>query len=62
MSLNEYIKGKANPVTVRGGPYGCEMLRLPHFLDSQLTGCSEVVSLMLWLPFTHRKIGGLFGK
>jgi hypothetical protein len=25
-------KGKAIPVTSRGGPWGCETLRLPHFL------------------------------
>jgi hypothetical protein len=25
-------KGKAIPVTGRGGPQGCETLRLPHFL------------------------------
>jgi hypothetical protein len=25
------------PVTSRGGPLGCETLRLPHFLDSRLT-------------------------
>jgi hypothetical protein len=26
-------KGKAIPVTDRGGPQGCETSRLPHFLD-----------------------------
>jgi hypothetical protein len=35
-----------------------EILRLPHFLDKQLTDCSEDVSLMHWLPFTSRKIPG----
>jgi hypothetical protein len=25
-------KGEAFPVTGRGGPYGCETSRLPHFL------------------------------
>jgi hypothetical protein len=39
-------KGKAIPVTGCGGPYGCETLRLPHFLDNQLTDGGEVVSLM----------------
>jgi hypothetical protein len=37
-SLKFYIihsKGKAIPVTGRGGPYGCETSRLPHFLDSR---------------------------
>jgi hypothetical protein len=26
-------KGKAILLTGRGGPYGCETLKLPHFLD-----------------------------
>jgi hypothetical protein len=26
-------KSKAVPVTGRGGPWGCEMLRMPHCLD-----------------------------
>jgi hypothetical protein len=30
-----YIKHKAIPVTGREGPYGCETLRLPHFLHRQ---------------------------
>jgi hypothetical protein len=37
-------KGKAIPVTRRGGPYGCETSRLPHFLDNRLTESGEVVS------------------
>jgi hypothetical protein len=28
-------KGKDNPVTVHGGPQGCERLRLPHYLDKR---------------------------
>jgi hypothetical protein len=48
-------KGKAIPVTGRGGPYGCETSRLPHFLDSRLTDGGEVVSLTRQSPFTHRK-------
>jgi hypothetical protein len=51
-------KSKAIPVTGRGGPYGCEMSRLPHFLDSRLTDGGEVVTLTHWLPFTCRKIPG----
>jgi hypothetical protein len=39
-------KGKAIPVTGRGGPQGCEMSSLPHFLESRLTDGGEVVSLM----------------
>jgi hypothetical protein len=30
-------KVKAIPVTDRGGLYGCETSRLPHFLDTRLT-------------------------
>jgi hypothetical protein len=30
-------KGKAIPVTGRGGPRGCETSKLPHFLDNRLT-------------------------
>jgi hypothetical protein len=36
---------KAIRVTSRGGPYGCETSRLPHFLDNRLTDGAEVVSL-----------------
>jgi hypothetical protein len=38
-------KGKAIPVTGRGGPYGCEMLRFSYFLDNRLTDGDTVVSL-----------------
>jgi hypothetical protein len=41
-------KGKAIPVTGRGGPKGCEASRIPHFLDNRVTDGGEVVSL------THR--------
>jgi hypothetical protein len=51
-------KGKANPLTSRGGPEGCEWSRLPHFLDNRLTDGSEVVSLKRRLPFTAKKIPG----
>jgi hypothetical protein len=30
-------EAKAIPVTGRGGPYGYETSRLPHFLDNRLT-------------------------
>jgi hypothetical protein len=57
--LNIYAEVKlAIPVTDRGGPWGCETSRFPHFLDSQLTDGGEVVSLMRWPPFTPRKISG----
>jgi hypothetical protein len=35
-------------VTGRGGPYSCEMSRLPHFPVSWLTDGGKVVSLMRW--------------
>jgi hypothetical protein len=41
-------QGKAIPVTGRGGPQGCETLRLPHFLHNRLTDGGEVLSLMHW--------------
>jgi hypothetical protein len=44
--------GKAIPVTGHGGPYGCETLRVPHYLDNRLTDGGEVVSLMRRPPFT----------
>jgi hypothetical protein len=47
--------GKATPVTGRGGPYGCETSRLPHFLDSRLTDGCEVVSLTRRPPFTPQE-------
>jgi hypothetical protein len=49
-------KGKGTRITGHGGPKGCESSRLPHFLDSQLTDGSEVVSLKRWLTFIPRKI------
>jgi hypothetical protein len=51
-------KSKGTPVTGRGGPWGCEMLRLPHFLDNRLTYGGETVSLTRRPPFTLRKIPG----
>jgi hypothetical protein len=41
------IKFKAKlsiPVTGRGGLLGCEMLRIPHCIDSRLTIGGEVVN------------------
>jgi hypothetical protein len=49
-------KGKAIPVRGRGGPQGCETLRLPHFIENQLTDGGEVVSLTRLLHFTPGKI------
>jgi hypothetical protein len=49
---NMLRKSKVILVTGHGGPLGCETLRLPHFLDSQLTDAGEVVSITHQLPFT----------
>jgi hypothetical protein len=43
-------RGKAIPVTDRGGPYSCEKSRLPSFLDNRLIDGGEFVSL------THRPL------
>jgi hypothetical protein len=48
-------KGKAIPVTGRGGPHDCETSRLPHFLDNRLTEGGEVVSLMRRPAFTPQE-------
>jgi hypothetical protein len=45
------LKGKATPVTGRGGPYGCETSRLPHFLDIWLTDEGEVI-FTRWPPLS----------
>jgi hypothetical protein len=37
-------ESKAIPVASCGGPWGFETLRIPHFLDNQLTDGSEVNS------------------
>jgi hypothetical protein len=46
------------PVTGREGPCGCEMSRLPHFLDNRLTDGGESVSLRRRPSFTPKKIPG----
>jgi hypothetical protein len=59
-SLNKlgiYIYIKADPGTVRGGPWGCETPRLPHFLDDRLIDGGKV-SLTRRPPLTPRKIPG----
>jgi hypothetical protein len=46
------FEGKAISVTGRGGPYGCETSRLPHFPDNRLIDGGEVVSLTRRSLFT----------
>jgi hypothetical protein len=48
-------KVKAIPLTGRGDPYGCETLRLPHFLDNRFTDDGEIVSLTRLPPFTPQE-------
>jgi hypothetical protein len=48
-------KGKATPVRGHGGPYGCETLRVPQYLDNRLTDDGKVVSLTRRLPFTPQE-------
>jgi hypothetical protein len=46
MHIHIYIyiyKGKVFPSTGLGSPYGCERLRIPHFLDNRLTDGGKVV-------------------
>jgi hypothetical protein len=52
------LKGKAIPVTGRGGPYGCEPSRIPRFLDNRLTDGGKVVNLKRRPPFTPWKVPG----
>jgi hypothetical protein len=42
-------------VTGRGGPWGSETSRTPHFLDSRLTDGSEDVSLTRRSAFTPQE-------
>jgi hypothetical protein len=51
-------KGKAIPVTGRGGPQVCDTSKLPHFLDNRLIDGGEFVSLTRRPPFNPRKIPG----
>jgi hypothetical protein len=56
-TLNGIKKVEAIPVTGRGGPQSCETLRLPHFLDNQLTDDGEN-RVTRRPPFNPRKIPG----
>jgi hypothetical protein len=48
-------KSKAVPVTGHGGLYGCEMLRIPHCIDSWLMHGGKVVSPTHRPHFTPQK-------
>jgi hypothetical protein len=43
------------PVPDHGGPKGCEMLRVPQYLDNRLTDGGKVVSLTRRPPFTSQE-------
>jgi hypothetical protein len=49
-------KSKVIPITGFGGVQVCEMSRIPHFLDSEITDGGEVVSLTRQPCFNPRKI------
>jgi hypothetical protein len=49
-------KSKVIPVTGHGGLKGCQMLRIPYFLDKRLRDGGKGVSLTLGLHLTPRKI------
>jgi hypothetical protein len=42
------VKHKPLPVTGRGDPWGCEMLRIPKCLENRLTDGGGVVSPTHW--------------
>jgi hypothetical protein len=46
---------RAIPITGRGGPWGCEALRVPHYLDNRLTDGGKVGSIMCRPPFTPQE-------
>jgi hypothetical protein len=48
-------KDKPIPVTDRGGPEGCETLRLPYSPDNRLTDGGEIVSLTRRPPFNPQE-------
>jgi hypothetical protein len=50
----KWNKSKVIPATGRGGLYGCEMPKIPHFLDKWITDGDEVVSLTRRPHFTPR--------
>jgi hypothetical protein len=40
------VKGKDIPVTGHGGPYGCERLRLPHYLEWFRVSLAKIPQLL----------------
>jgi hypothetical protein len=54
-------KSKAILVRGRGDPKNCEMLRIPHSLDSRLTDCGKIVGLRAGRALLLRYIFSLPG-
>jgi hypothetical protein len=52
--LLKKVKNKGIPVTGHGGPWGCEMLMFPHFLDNRLIDGVKIVSPTHRPPFTPK--------
>jgi hypothetical protein len=55
---NECPKDNTIPVTGHAGLEGCEMSRIPYFLDSRLTDGGKVVCLTRRPAITSKKIPG----
>jgi hypothetical protein len=49
------VKKKAIPITGLGGLQGCEILGIPHYLDSRLIDGGKVVSPTHQLHFSPQK-------
>jgi hypothetical protein len=54
-TVGQVYKSKVISVTGHGGLHVCEMLRIPHFLDSRLTDCSMFANLTHRQRFTLQK-------
>jgi hypothetical protein len=57
--MNKKIKGKVIPVTGHGRPQGCEMLRLPHFLEIGSQMAVQLSALHASHPLQPVKIPGI---
>jgi hypothetical protein len=54
-----HIRSEAIPVAGRGGLQGCEMLRIPHCLDNQLTDGGEVGKLCVSGALSPEEFSGI---
>jgi hypothetical protein len=56
LGIGKRVKeSKAIPLTGRGGPYSCEMLWLPYFLDNRLTDGGKAVTHLRRSCFTLKE-------